>query len=793
MGIWLIARNNIKKKKGNAIILFLMIAFDVMLLYVGISVLTNMYTNIDKRNELINGADFVLVSQNTNESMILDIITEENGVLDAEAEDGLYQTNVKYALTGTEAKDTDRIDFLFQKKDVDRNITTVNVIDEGKEWLQDSIILPYYMKVVLGYQTGDVISLEVGEIEYHFTVYGFMDDIMFSTPTNISIERVFIDNRKYEELEEEWKQSVHIYKAKIDPSVDSQEFESIIDDKLKVKVSGYLDNMNQVLNYSTMRIGASLTALIFMAILTVFAILLILISMIIINFNINHSIEMNIKNIGILQAGGYTRRQLLCASVLEIMMIAILGVVAGLLLARVTTNVIGGIVAAAIGMLWGIIFDLPSAVYSTLISLIMVFLAAYIGSSKYKNINVLDALRNGIKTHNFKKSNIKLDRSKLPVNLLLGLKNIMSRKVKNIIIVFIIAFLTFCANSAFSMYQNFVKDNNNLLNVTGFEIPTLGITFTEDNIYTNEDYNELVKKINSINGVEEVKQYNCFDMTCYSITGKENLNCDIYDDVNLRVDNVVEGRRPVNKEEVMLSTVMAKRLEVSTGDVVYLQLGEAKEDFIVCGMFQGINHLGKKALLLDDGAKRLNDGILPYMLYVYGNNQFSPQELSDIIQEEIEDENLKITNFQDYITSSLMAVTTIMELFSKIIIVSVGLVIALVLMLLVKTQLAKDKRQYGIYKALGYTTGQLLLQTTMNYIPVILVGSLLGCIATHFLNNAFFVACMSIFGIQKCNMKLSLPYMLIIFIGIATWSQLIILINSLKVRKIVPCEMIQEE
>ena len=81
-----------------------------------------------------------------------------------------------------------------------------------------------------------------------------MDDIMFSTPTNISIERVFIDNKKYEELEEEWKQSVHIYKAKIDPSVDSQEFENIIDEKLKVKVPGFLDNMNQVLNYSLLRI-----------------------------------------------------------------------------------------------------------------------------------------------------------------------------------------------------------------------------------------------------------------------------------------------------------------------------------------------------------------------------------------------------------------------------------------------------------------------------------------------------------------------------------------------------------
>lgn len=81
--------------------------------------------------------------------------------------------------------------------------------------------------------------------------------------------------------------------------------------------------------------------------------------------------------------------------------------------------------------------------------------------------------------------------------------------------------------------------------------------------------------------------------------------------------------------------------------------------------------------------------------------------------------------------------TSVMTIFCYVIIAAVGLVIALVFILLVRTQLVKDNLQYGIYKALGYTSGQLLLQTTMNYLPVVVLGTLLGCLFSNFLLTRF--------------------------------------------------------
>lgn len=792
MGIWLIARDNIKKKKGNAILLFIMIAFAVMLLYVGISVLTNLYRNIDERNDLINGADFMLISSNNNVSEILDEIRSSDGVEYAESEKGLYQSNVKFYKTDKETDTSDRIDYLFQKKDNDRKISVIKVIDKGKEWTHDSIILPYYMKAGLGYKTGDVISLEINDKVYNFTVYGFMDDIMFSTPTNISTERVFIDNDRYDELAVQCKQEIDIYKAVLNTGTDREDFQSSMDEQLKISIPGYLNSFNITLNYSTMRMGTSVSAFIFMGVLTVFAILLIMIAMIIINFNINNSIEMNMKNIGILQASGYTGRQLVATTIIEILIIGTIGMAAGLIFAKVTSSIIGGIIAASIGMFWGIGFDSAGAIYSALITFMMVFAAAFIGASKYRKINVLDALRNGIRTHNFKKNHVNLNKTLLPLNIALGIKNILSRKAKNVVIVLIIAFLTFCANASLSMYRNFVQDKSNLLNITGFEVPAIGISFDKGNEYSKQEIEDIEKRISVLAGVKEIKQYTCYDMTCSSESGSESLSCDVYDNTNLYVDNVVAGQRPRNDDEVMLSMLMAEQLNVSTGDIVYLEMNGNRKDYIVCGLFQGINHLGKKALVNFEGIRRLDDKIVPYMLYVYNSDTGSLDDIIRSIKAEVKDDNVTVTNFQDYISASLASVISIMKTFSYIIIAAVGFVISLVMVFLVKTQLVKDSRQYGIYKALGFTTGQLLLQTTMNYIPIVIVGTLTGCIFSVFFMNLLFVVCLSMFGIKKCSMELGFNYMLLMFSAIIIWAQLIIIVNSLRIRKIVPCEMIQE-
>ncbi len=122
----------------------------------------------------------------------------------------------------------------------------------------------------------------------------------------------------------------------------------------------------------------------------------------------------------------------------------------------------------------------------------------------------------------------------------------------------------------------------------------------------------------------------------------------------------------------------------------------------------------------------------------------------------------------------------------------VAFVIALILVLLVKTQLIRERRQLAIYKALGYTTGQLIWQITMSYIPVFFIGILLGCVAALIGITPAVSLCLASAGAQNINMDTSLAAMLGIVTVILLWSEVIIVLCSAKISKITPYEMQQE-
>lgn len=794
MGILLIAKDNIKKKKGNAFILFLLVSLAVLLLYVGISVLLNMGKVIDSRNAAVNGADYFLLTPSKYPDRIEDILNNSKDVKYLEKEQAVYASGVKFYNGKDTAGNADQLDFIFLDKDADRKLSLNDLTDYGKKWKKNSIILPYYMNVGMGYKAGDTINLGYKDKTYKFEIYGFAEDIMFSTPTNISAEKCFISPEYFQNEIKEFGTKAEVFRADLKDGRNSEKFEEDMEQTLNSKISDfqYLNNLS--LNYDTMKYGTGITANIFMGVLTVFAVLLILIALIIVHFNVNNSIESNIKNIGMLEASGYTSRQLWTADIMEFLIISLCGAGAGLLVANAAAKAVGGMLSSSIGLHWQMGFDVKSALLSTVIVIISVLLAVMMSSHKYKKIAPLDALRNGIHGHNFKRNYIKLDEAKLPLNFSIGLKNILYNKKKNIAVFLIMVLLSFSANEAVSIYQNFALSQDKLIEVAGFETPDVVVTAKDnDKQILARNVDDIKQKVKPIDEVNQILEYTAYNMVCKNGEKEETVNCDVYDKTsNLKVDNVVEGRRPKYDNEIMLTSLMAEKLGAKLGDVVYLQMNGKVKDYLVTGISQGINHLGKKAMITKEGIQRLNAEITPNSLYIYVKDGSNLKSVFNEIKTVLSDKNAEVMNYQEYVSSTMNSIVTVMKTLCLVMLITVILVLAMVLVLLIQAQLVRDKKILGIYKALGYTTGQLIVQTIMSYIPIVIAGTFAGCIAAWFGINPSFVLCLTAFGIKKCSMNISPAYMLGILVLISLWAGFIAVICSAKIRKIVPCEMIQE-
>lgn len=793
MGILLIAKDNIKKQKGNAFILILLVALAVLMLYVGISVLSNMEQVIDQRNEAVSGADYFLFSASSQSDEILDYFEKDEDVTYVEREKALFLTGSKYFTNNVLQKDAEQINFYFLNKDAERSLSVIDIIDEGTAWKVNSIILPYYMKVGMGHQTGDIFNIIIDEQKHSFEIYGFTEDIMFSTPTNVPVQKCFVSNPYFKTLSEEAVSTGYMYRVELKENVDTEKFFEKSQD-LKENISDFLYTAHLDLFYDQMKDGASITINIFMAVLTLFAVLLIVIALVIVHFNINNTIEMNIKNIGILQATGYTSRQLAASTVLEFLLIGAFGMTAGLLCAKGASDVIGGILSSSIGLRWEMNFDILSAIVSVGITTLLILLAVLFCVRRYWQIVPLYALRSGIHTHNFRKNHMRLDRTKLPLSTAIGIKKILDNSRKNISVSLIVMLLTFIGIISVSIYQNLVLDTNNMIQIMGLEVADIAVQIEAGEVNDlNKKKDTIKNEIALLDGVEEIIEFTDENVTASKGAKEVSLNCNIYDKPNnLRINNVVEGRCPEYNNEIMISTVIAKKLEVSTGEVMYLEMNNSRIDFLVVGISQGVNHLGRNAMLTIDGALRLNDKLIPNTFYLYVKDAASIDNMIHILKEKLTGSEVTIVNSKKDVDILLISVIYILKILCIVMSAVVAFVIALILVLLVKTQLIRETRQLAIYKALGYTTGQLIWQITMSYIPVFFIGILLGCVTALIGIDPAVSLCLASAGAHNINMDTSFAAMLGIVTVILLWSEVIIVLCSAKIRKITPYEMQQE-
>ena len=126
--LFLIAKDNIKKKKTNAVIMILLIAIATMFLYVGISVIGNCNKVIDACNEKNNGADFFYFSESVYYQEIIDLVCENEHVIESCQGEFLYADNAYYGKDEIDQKDGNESSFIFEKKEEGRNISKHNMI-----------------------------------------------------------------------------------------------------------------------------------------------------------------------------------------------------------------------------------------------------------------------------------------------------------------------------------------------------------------------------------------------------------------------------------------------------------------------------------------------------------------------------------------------------------------------------------------------------------------------------------------------------------------------------------------
>ncbi|MBR1866505.1 MAG: hypothetical protein IJ801_08370, partial [Lachnospiraceae bacterium] len=244
------------------------------------------------------------------------------------------------------------------------------------------------------------------------------------------------------------------------------------------------------------------------------------------------------------------------------------------------------------------------------------------------------------------------------------------------------------------------------------------------NASSEEEMYDLIEKIQGIDGVSQayglegdVASVKANEATLIYVSRPEYVYCGVYEGDMIREAN-----------EAVLGTVIAQKAGVGIGDEVVIERGEHKGAFLVTGLQQAVYGFGERIYITDEGAKRLG------MDLDYSDIRFRLEEPSaervDAVLSEAEEllgsRCIGTDNTYRYSRSNENVPVYVVGFLILLLIVLNVITVLLVIRLLLKTVFIRREKEFGIKKAVGFTSGQLRLAVLIVFTIVIVTLLVFG-------------------------------------------------------------------
>ena len=801
--LFVIAKNNMKKQKGDMITFLILTLISAFLIFDCASAIFGVSHVLDDCFKDINGAHVMLYCGNSDEETKAaeKSFKENEYIVDYEQTD-----SVRIFAAYRKKGEKEFMDYPFLAENFDQVKTIMNVKKPNKNYKENDILLPLNMQG--SYAEGDIIQLKLDDDVYDFTVAGYIEDPYFCSTMNLTIYSVVMSQKMIDKMYDAHTglvQQLIAHKGVVreedlsSKKIDTIELEAQIGDVFKTELNeAQKQNPEKaypnylLVNWQMMRGGSQFIPVIVIAVILVFAVIILAIAIVIISFSIKNFIQKNMKNTGILEASGYTVKELRLSLTLQVVLVGLIGSLIGIIAGILTFESFGNIISLVLGLGWNQSVNYMIAIVTVIgVVLILAFVTNII-SNAYNKISVLDALRGGISTHNFKKNFFSFENTPLPIPVTMALKDTFGGLGRNIIMVVISAILAISTLTGFGMLENFGKAPDKMIKMFGFESATAIVT--DDDLGT--DYEKISRALKGMKGVENVLTTSGVDLTVEYNDKKQSIYTFFYDDVDRSTNTLLlEGRLPKKDNEIMVTPGVVEDLGAKIGDVVTIEYANEKADYIIVGTNQRMERMGRTILMSIDASQKLISGGLQYQYYVTVDDNTS---YDDIVNELsiLEKEEGYSFGSQDYhkvMDSTIATLGMSMKLICLIIVAITILVVVFVESLVIRAKISREWRGMGISKALGQTSANLISQIMLSNMPAILLGTLLGSLAAPFVGSTICRTAFALFVIKSVPFDIPAYYMLITVVGIVTIAILTSSAAGLKVKQLKPIEMITEE
>lgn len=771
---------NYRKDFSQMVSFLAIVILAATMLNIGLTILFGFSSDMDSKFKAMNAAEICLgfdceaddlnvVLSNieryldSNENVIGHVRVDGvylSGEQEVETDENGRETSVKESLSGVYTP--------YEERDIDR---LVFVSKSDEEFENPIYISTYSSRTVFKnhYKVGDEIELHFGDRTEVFQLAGIFE-------SSITYDLIYVTSAEYHRISDF---GLNYYEYLIDVEEGSDL------NAISGEMSADLSRINPgvriwIQDLDEMRDTDMIMVNLISAILCAFSLLVAGVVLIIVFFRISNSIELNIANIGALKALGCTSSQIRWAQVLEFAITSVVGTVISAIAAWLLLPAFAELLDPMTTVTWDA-HIVPWTVIAMIVFFVLItVMIALISTVKIKDLDPVVALRFGLKSHSFKKNYLPLQSSKGPLVGVMALKSSMQGMRQNILTTVIMAAVGFVTAFVVFFGYNVCYKPVNLYSM---------ISATRSDMLLVIDDPDALNDVNQLNHVVTSYYYH----SANAVFDSKSIELLITDDWNsVPYVNYTEGRAPLYDDEIIFSSTMAEQNGIMVGDYVKLGNAGVEKEFMVCGLVQGTDNYGKFAMVNTDVASSLgfnfNNGVI--RVVIEDSSVANVNKVLDEAESVFGDKLRLYFNVPDGLTEDPIIVGS--TIICIIVVVVTVFVILLTMSLLIKTVIIRRQQEFGIKKALGFTSSQLRSELTLSMVPCVLIGSGIGAIIGIGKCNWFLSALLKSMGLAQSKLP-AFPWMgILAVIFITLVSSLIVWSLSSRIKKISAYLLIKE-
>ncbi|WP_310603893.1 ABC transporter permease [Anaerosporobacter sp.] len=515
---------------------------------------------------------------------------------------------------------------------------------------------------------------------------------------------------------------------------------------------GYISRVDTMI--SNALLAPNIVSAVFLAI----GCIMLVISCLIINFMIRHTMHTDAKSIAIYKTIGYDSNAILKMYLTFYLAIVSVASALGIVVSKLLSNLILNSIFENLGETSNI-HVLQTGLPCFIFIFLFVLAIIYFIIRKTKNIKPIYAL-NGLQNTNTKKQRFNGNVSTAFSPMGIALRNILRDK-KGIISILLTAIVTiFSINFAMISLDvaNSQKENNE---------HWIGIDSSDVMIHVSDvsQYDNIKSLVDADERVAHT--YNMVQGEVILLDWKKdivtpNLYPFVYDDYESIDLPVIQGRNPNTKDEIAISTKVANDLGKDIGDYIECYVGTTfKTKLLITGLFQTYYQLGDACRLRTD-TYTSNAILISYnTCSIYLKEGVNQEQFIQDIKDQIGNHGEVIPRTEAF-SSILNMITTPQINGIPPVIILVFIIAGINIFCIVMLKNSDNEKNNGIYKCIGYSTNDLLL-SNLYYVGIIALIAIVIAVPLTILSYGNIMSlALSLFGFRKYPITINVIHLIIL-------------------------------